>query len=515
MHYIRPNAFSGAEADRNIGIPQMLFCENVMPMINGYQSVSFLVPIQGIAQTDFDQAFYLRDVAENSTLFVPGVLGTSCKRYTYNQSTNAWATSPKVVPAGAKITVANLKGRTFVKADAMTEFWEWTAGGWLVTAFPALTPANIKGIVAANSYLICYDGNTIYWSSITDPTDYIPSLVTGAGSERVLANKGAIVVCYPVEDGFVIHTTKNAVLAKYSGNSRFPWNFKEIKNSQGLANLEHATPQGDGINQYVWTANGLMSYNPTRADQIFPNLSEFLGCRQIELYNYTTKQIEAFNLTDAPFVKVAFIGARWLCISYGQTATLQACLIYDSALKRWGKIRIDHIDVFEFNGNPGVPGSVTALTWAQIPGTWAQQNLTWGNYGSIISGGAASLTVPYRTLGFLTNSGQVNIVSFDWGDVSDNAVMHVGRIQFLRNNLWTILETEAEIMSNELQTKMAIETSFDGVNVASSVYPYKATNTTKAQKWNSHITGLNHRLRFEGNFNLCSILVRGKNAGSR
>src|SRR5690349_6013899 len=99
MNYIRPNAFSGAEADKNIGIPQLIYAENVMPTAYGYQSVGFTTPILNTGNLDFDQAFYLRDVTENRTLFVPGVTGTTAKRYTYNTSTQIWSSSAKTIPS--------------------------------------------------------------------------------------------------------------------------------------------------------------------------------------------------------------------------------------------------------------------------------------------------------------------------------------------------------------------------------------------------------------------------------
>src|SRR5258706_2975935 len=128
MHYIRPNAFSGVDADSNIGIPQMMFCENVMPTTYGYESIDYALTIQGLGgATLFDQAFYLRDASENRTLFVPGISnGTTAKRYTYDAATNTWNNSDKTVPAGAKVTVANLKARTFIHAEFDDEFWEWT-----------------------------------------------------------------------------------------------------------------------------------------------------------------------------------------------------------------------------------------------------------------------------------------------------------------------------------------------------------------------------------------------------
>lgn len=514
MHYIRPNAFTGTEADKNIGIPQMIFCENVMPASYGLQSVDYVLAVQPTAVSDFDQGLYLRDAAENRTLFVPGILGTTCKRYTYDAGTNIWSSSSKTVPAGGRCTVASLKSRTFVHVEFDDEFWEWT-GAWANVTLTGLTAANIKGLVAANAYLIAYDHNTIYWSSTLDPVDFVPSLITGAGSQRILANKGRIVICYPTDDGFVIYTTTNTIVARYSNNTRFPWVYKEVKNSAGIADLEHATPQGDGGNLYVYTTNGMMLYGPTKAEQAFPTLNEFLGCRQLEQYNAITKAIDLIVLDTNPLVKIEFVANRWLVISYGKTSLTHA-LIFDAALKRWGKLRIDHVDCFEFFGNAGTAGSVASLKWSQLAGTWAQQNNTWFEYGYIISGGSASLTVPYRSLAFLKADGSVRVVNFDNNAVNDASVLLVGKIQFLRDRLWTISEVEAEGMGTEAWTKMSIWSSRDGLNFNSKIYPYKAKDSSgKFQHWQAMVTAKNHSLMFEGNFNLYTVVARGLAAGKR
>lgn len=515
MHYILPNAFSGSEADKNIGIPQLMFCENVMPASYGYQSIAYSVALQGAAgASDFDQAFYLRDAAENRVLFVPGVTGTTAKRYTYDATANVWNFSSVAIPSGAKCTVAHIKSRTFVKFEFDDEFFEWT-GLWAVVAVPALTATNIKGITAANAYLIAYDRNTVYWSSTLDPVDFIPSLVTGAGSQRILSTRGSIVVCYPTDDGFIIYTTVNTIVARFSGNIRFPWTFKEIKNSAGIDNnQEHAAPQGDGNNIYVYTTNGLMTYGMNKAQQEFPAVNEFFGCREMEVWNAVTKEIDAVTLADKFLIKIEFVANRWLVISYGATSFTHA-LVYDSALKRWGKLRIDHVDCFEFFGNPGTVGSVTALTWLQLPGTWTQQNNTWAEYGGIISGGAASLTVPYRSLAFLQASGQVRTVDFTFANTTDDAVLIIGRLQFMRNNQWTVHEIEAEQMGPEVTNKLQLWSSPDGLNYPSKIYPYQVVRTGRAQKWNTRVSAVTHALVFTGNFNLNTVIARGTIGGKR
>lgn len=523
MHYIRPNQFSGADADTNIGIPQIIFCENVMPSSYGYQSIAFDTAIQSTGNADFDNAFYLRDAGEARTLFVPGVVGTTCKRYTYDQSTNIWSSSSKTIPDSAKITVANLKHRTFVHAAFDDEFWEWNAG-WSNVTLTGLTAANIQGLVSANAYLIAYDYDTIYYSSVSDPTDFLPSLITGAGSQKILANKGRIKVCQPIDDGFIIYTTENAIIARFSGNIRFPWVFKEIKNSSGTETQEHTTSAGNGSNYFHYSTDGMMVLGPIKTEQEFPTLNEFLSARKIEAFNSTTNKIDITFLTNKPNIKITYIASRWLVISYGQT-TLTHALIFDTSLKRWGKVRLDHVAAFEFSGNPGTAGSTVALKWSQLAGTWAQQNNTWAEYGAIISGGSGSLNVPYRSLGFLRADGQVKVINFDYANTNDDAIAMLGRIQFMRDRRFTLQEIWAEVIKRIANVNnLEVWSSHDGKSIAKKIIPYLepikiinalAQGSDETMHWKSKIEAQSHTLVFKKNFNLNTVIARGTLGGKR
>lgn len=513
MHYQRPNAYTGSEADKNLGIPQLIFCENVMPASYGLQSITYSVTVNRTGVNIFDSALYLRDSAENRTLFSPAIVGTTANRFTYNNAAQAWSSSPVTVPAGSRCTVANVKKRTFVHFSFAATFYEWT-GVWSAVAFTGITAANIKGLCAANAYNIIYDKDTIYWSSTLDPTDFIPSLITGAGSSKVLALKGDIVVCYGIDDGFIIYTTGNVVVAKFSGNTRFPWNFKEIKNTSGIQDQEHAAPFGSGSDFYVYSTNGLMVNTYTRSQQDFPALNEFLGCRRLQTWDPVNKAITVTDSTDAFKIKIEFVGNRWLVLSYG-IGQLDYALVYDVSLKRWGKLKIPHVDCFEYFGNVGSAGSIQGVTWQQLNGTWLQQNNPWADYGGLIVGGAASLTVPYKTLAFLQQDGTVKVVNFDNTSSNDDSVAIIGRIQFLRDRLFELSEVEIEGMGDEVQTKLMVWTSLDGLNPTRKFYPSKLIDNGQLQKWGMRSTGINHTLVVMGNFKTNTVIARGVAKGKR
>jgi hypothetical protein len=506
-NYVRPNKFSGEQADANIGIPQLIFCENVLPFAQGYQSVGFTTPILPKGGVDFDEAFYLRDSAEARTLFVPA--GGAC--YLYDDSTNAWVSDPKIVPSGAVPSVANLKGRTFVCFAKAAEFYEWNSGTFVldVVVFTALTVANIEGLCASTGYLLAWTFDTIFWSNTLDPTDFVPNVATGAGSEKILSNKGRIIYVRPIDDGFIVYTTQNTIYAFYSGNIQFPWVFKELKGSAGLRTHEHSCEASAENKIFVYSTAGLMKFNRVRADQTLPVLSEFLSSRKIESYNSTTKTVDTTDLSTEANIKIAFIGERWLVISYGASSSLLThALVYDTGLDRWGKIRIDHIDCFEFFGDAG--SASTNIPWAGLIGSWANQTGAWDDYGAV-SSGLSETEHPYQTIGFLGKDGKVSVVDFRRTTTNDVGVLYIGRIQYVRSRNTILLAVEAEGVNEN--TEMEVLTSLHGSSLADRTLQdgspgfLKTIEEEDMSRWQMKSSGKNHTLRFRGNFELSSVQV--------
>ena len=101
--------YSGGESyDWNI--PQMLFCENVMPITRGIMSTYFIPQVSAFGGTAFDQGIILRDSNENNSLLVPA----NGLNYLLNPNTGVWMSSLPFTPTGKLITRAYVQGRTFI-----------------------------------------------------------------------------------------------------------------------------------------------------------------------------------------------------------------------------------------------------------------------------------------------------------------------------------------------------------------------------------------------------------------
>lgn len=507
--------FSGGDTDRDIGIPQIFYCQDVMPTSEGFQSVGYETVVSPIipAQTDFDQAFVVRDVDENKGLFAPA----SGKNYMFNANLNVWNSVNPIAPGTftdtTLVTVANLRGHTyqFYQQNGCYEY-NFTTNLIAAVALGGLTVANIMGICAAVAYLIAWDSsNTVYWSSTITATDFTPSLSTGAGSEIPNDIKGDIVVCLPIPNGFVIYTTKNAVLASYTGNIRLPWLFKEIPGSAGVENPGAVTWESNTGFHYAWTTAGLLKVEKTGASPELPEITDFLAARIFEDYDAASGLLIQQYLGANLYVKLTLLGTRYLIISYGITRNLYThALIYDIGLKRFGKVKITHVDCFDWPA-PNLFGvhtydSLSPRTYDDLAGT---------TYDGL-SLQQITFTKPKRNIAFLQQDGTVKVLQFDLGVYNDNAVLFIGKFQLVRTRSITAINVEVENVDlANSNFDLTILATFDGKNFAASLAPPLVRRTENVLLYGGKITGLNHTLRFNGAFNLVSLLLTVISNGDR
>lgn len=526
--------------DRNIGIPQALFLENVMPMTNGVQSVGFATTISHGPAVDFDRAFYLRDATEKRTLFIPA----NGKNYLYDSFNNIWRSQPEDVTFGANCTVVNIKSRQFICYAGNSTFFEWDGSALQPILFDGLDATKIMGLVAANTYLIAWTDREIAWSALDEPTSFIPSLATGAGGSAVLALKGNIVCCTPISDGFMIYTSANVIAVSYTGNANFPWVFKEIAGGAGIDDCEKVTNDENGIHQYAFTVTGMMGIDRNQAAPLWPELSEFISGRRYELFNRTTKKIIEIDTNDRLLTKINFIAERFLVISYGDNAFTHA-LVFDAALKRWGKLLIDHVDCFEWIDQPVNIELGAGIRYKDIKGRYQDQQFFYSAYGHVSFGqpvayinllgsyedqistyeGYGGLSAPgifisqgqepYKSLGFLQKEGTVKIVNFDLPSDDVLGVLFLGKYQLSRNRFTEIYEAWLE--NADPTMSLYLIPSLDGFNQGEPILCKRDTATShgRLQKFYAFNSAMNFILLLVGKFQLSSLELVFGTAGYR
>lgn len=503
MNYQKNAIFAGSDSDRDIGIPQVFYCHNTVPTEQGFQSVGYdgvIAPVVG--ETEFDQIIPLLEAGGNKFLFSP----SGGKNYVFDAPTFAWASVSPItgVEPNALVTSAFVQGDTYIFYEHIGAFkYNSTTKLLDPVTLIGLNPLLLRGIVGSNGYLLAFDDSTVYWSSAVDPLDFVPSLITGAGSGAVTDMKGRIVACLPNINGFIVYSTGNAVGATFTSNIRFPFTFKEISGSGGIFSKEQVTHDANTEDHYALTSVGLQQLTKTTAKTLFPEFTDFLTARVFEDFDSATKTFTETILGADLLVKLTLVAVRYLIISYG-VAELTHALLYDIAQKRWGKLKITHVDAFEYN-YPNLYGEITYemllnanLLYSDLFGTSYQDLFT----------AVSTANKPRRTLAFLQKDGTVKLVDFDLGRLADDAVFLLGKYQFTRGHMLQLLGFEVENANVGANFAAFVLPSNDGKNFQPAVTPYLKTNNGKLREYATRVSGVNHTLLFTGTYNLVSTLIR-------
>ncbi len=509
-------AFYGTQESADYSIPQLLYCENVVPTAEGLQSVSYQQVVTGTeGVTDFDQVIVLRDADENNYLFVPA----GGLNYIYDSSTATWVSTDPIASTSAPVTRAYVNGRTFVCYGGIGIFeYDATADTFLPVSITGLTMADINGIGSSNNYLIAYDTLTVYWSSLINPTDFVPSVTTGAGFLIPQDVKARITSVVGTAGGFIIYTAKNAVAAVYTNNIRAPFSFKEISNAGGVDTYEQVTSDQTSGPQFIWGTGGLQRVTLQASDPVSAEADDFLSGRVWEEWDTVSKQLIVHEEEAIEFnVKVAYISSRYLIVSYSvdTSTTFQYALIYDTKLRRWGKAKINHVDCF-------------AYPYSDIAGDFSYDELgelsydglgetTYDGLGFAILGNPPSK----RTVAFLQADGTVQLMLMDYNkEVSEQGVALFGKFQLIRSLMMTLqrLDLEGAYADPDDGASRVVVTaiaSLDGFNMDRTSTMVKLQQVGKLQRYARRITGLNVSVAVEGTFALSSYLLEVTAEGDR
>lgn len=508
--YITPSQFSGADTDKDRGIPQIYYCHNVMPVGQGFKSIAYRTVIAGVSGiTKFTKTITVRDNNENR-----GYLGITSDGliYLYSLTTNVWKNVTVPLWNGGDVSVAMASGVTYVCMKSFGVFVVDLVLGQLTTAaLGGITNSSVRGIWSSSNYMLLHDGYTVYWSSATNPTDFVPSLATGAGSAVPTGIGGVITSATTLGTGFAIYTTANIVLASYSGNTRYPWIFHEAAGGAGSGDIEGITNTGDEGTNYAWTSSGLLRVTAQGCTAVFPEVTDFLAGRIFEDFNDATLSIQSEYIQYDLKVKLSYASSRYLIISYGKISLTHA-LIYDIILKRWGKLRINHVDAFELTINADGAG----MTYQNLaPKTDTGLGATPYNQLTKLVNAAAA---PKRSLAFMQNDGTIKIALWDYGNYTANAVIMLGKFQLTRNQVVTLEEFIVENVDSANVTNFSanVITSLDGKSqgLPLTIPPLYAAGS-QVRIYRCRVTGVNHSLLLTGAFNLVSLVLAFSRHGRR
>jgi hypothetical protein len=527
-----PRIFMGADESIDHNLAQVIYSENVMPSSEGIRSVGYSQLIAPTVNGDFDSIFALRDAAENTVLYSPA----GGQNYVYDTVAGAWTADPiedvfaktlhaDSVPATSRVTYAYVDGKTFVcfsrlksnegsPTDMSIMFWDGaslTPAGSLI-ATPPFPVGEIDGIASSNGFLLIWSELSVAWAPFNgtafDFAPYLNGNFTGAGAQVPEDIQGNIRAIVTMAGGFAMFTDRNAVGASYYSQSlASPWVFREIGDAGGLESYEQATVEGTLSSVYAYTTVGFQRISLNSAESVLPDISDFVANRKIERYRYDLRELYEAAVTLDFFTKITNIANRYVVISYGTFPKIFSyAIVYDLALKRWGKLRMVHRDCFYY-----AYGVRTAdLTYAMLGDVpYDHPDLT--TYDATTQQSNA-FTAAQHGLAFLKETGEVIVADWSDGerDTEDTAVAIIGRVQLTRAaNTQLNRATVAGLVSGSIY----VQPSYDGYNLFPAEEMTEVASAGALAVKGCLIDCMNFNLVVHGTFALSTIILEATDSG--
>jgi hypothetical protein len=481
---------SSLDTDKDIGQPMIYYCHNVMPTGNGFQSVGYEQHISAIDGTDkgIKREFTVRDdsFAGGSKIYL--MLGTGGFYWTENENLgyqgyvqSYWDGSAfQPLPANVQdfqVTTAHVAGITYIYIATIGCFvWDFANSRLTLQTLTGLNPVAVVGITESNGYLIAYSANAASWSSLIDPTDFTPSLQTGAGGGNVEGIKGNITCGAPTSNGLVLYTEKNAVSVLYTGNAQYPFQFNECVGAGGVSTLERVSYDADSGYNYAYTSFGMQVLKAKAAESVFPDVTDFLAGQWFEDFDDTALQFAYQALSSPMQKKLAFIANRFLVISYGVNELTHA-LVYDAVQKRWGKLKFTHTDVFQYD-----------------------------LLSELVS------DIPKKSIALVTKEGAVYLVNFAIPFTPRSGTLLLGKYQYVRENNLQLQQAALEEPGPGMICYDFV--SADGKNYSQVIkgIPIQSSDDLVVYGFGAP-DGKNHSLLLQGAFNITSVELKFNTTG--
>ena len=487
-----PNISTDGAVPIDRAAPQCFYCHNIMPSTYGYQSINYTqifgAPASAAVFDDAHLVFATRGTIEptptgfrsymaigkeissgTNFLYVVDVDNFNWRKITAGQPT---------IPDGTIMTTAVINGVTYIFLSGIGAFfYDDTIDTLLPRTLNGLDVADVFGIAASNGYMFAWKSNAVAWSSVVDVEDFEPSDVSGAGGGSLQEAKGRIITVRATNLGFIIYTEGNAVSATYSGNEDFPWVFKAIIGSGGIADAKQVSLNQFNGAHYAYTTSGIQTISHVKTTTVLPNVTDFLGGNVFEDFDSDT---DTFTVTefDGSFRKqLSLISDRYLVISYGlpNTTGFTHAIVVDLIQSRFGKLKAGHSFVFE------------------------RVDITEG----VVETARKSITL-------LSSDGVCDYVDFDLDNPTpQDSVLILGKFQVARSNLVELQEAMLENIRTGTIFSCKSYTSIDGKNLGTPVAGYLLSQGTDFRHYlfNNNL-GINCSLLLKGTFNLISYVLR-------
>ncbi len=475
---------TAGEAPAREDKPGVAYCHNVMPSKEGFDSVGYLSIIQATAFLPAGLEFSdVRIAYGDATSRIHLAWDTEGNVYALLLGSTEWRSLPLTVPATTgpgfsieSVTIGTVNGVSHIFYSGIGSFtYNETTNQLDAETLAGLSISDVLGVMASSGYLVAYTNIAIAWSSTIEPTDFVPSEVTGAGGGNVADLAGAILFGTTNTLGLLLYTSANTVAGTYTGNAKFPFKFREVKNSRGGISLDQIAYQSNADEQFVYSKAGLQSITSQRAEIILPEVTDFLAGKRFEDFDDTTLLYTRTDLTSVMQKKIKYIASRYLVISYGISSFTHA-LVFDIGLKKLGKLKFTHVDAFEYVGD--------------------------------------QTEIAKESIALVSATGEVSVVDFS-AQAESSGILILGKLQFVRSRLITLLGADVENVDTSATMELHTQASLKGKSADRTVKGGVISSTENLRQFSFRETALNHSLIFKGKYNLTTAQIVYTIAGRR
>lgn len=480
--------------------PTVVWCQNVLPTVDGVASVIYSTYVDDTETLAGDQA----DLIRVQTIWdFDGDLATlyfyaDGSHVVLNPTSKEWEIQQTGGETGRPSNHVYVRGRSYVFDGVKAYKFDAGFADMTEEVLDGITTGDMLGFTSALDYAIAWDADTIYWSVPGSPGNWNPlsgAVLTGAGSTKVVELVGQIKTCHRISGGFIIYGSINMVSARYSGNSRNPWIFKGLDGSAGIIRLDGVSSSDSSANHFVHTNEGVKEVTLAKCENVFPEVGKMLA----SMTYYTSDGDGTFTkVVSNPggdlahlVVKCTYVGDRYFCLSFGiaGATSFALALVFDTGLQQWGVLKTDHVDIFEL---------IDVYT---IDGT-GDGDQGWGLLGVLNPSGRVYSAKE------VTTSTQMP------ADLAATSEIVFGQLRVTKNRSSSI---------NKISATGYIDTSSDA-NYDVKVMSFPETDVGVAEvdfdnypTGSTHFlgesAGLYHQLRIAGNFNLTSLSIDINTAG--
>lgn len=452
--------------ERDIIAPQVYYVENALPTNYGFDSVYFpdVDPPMEFYYPG-DAVIHWARTSSSSVGQILFVLTLQGSIYIMQPNQHTWKRAS--IPVGYSpewgnkryITAASMNDKIVVAvvgSGVGLMLYDLATNDLIIGPLgtPGLEDVQIRGVFSTTNYLAVWDKDTIYWSAFENPLDFVPSELTGAGNGVIMAGKGAIVSCVPTTLGFIIYCEGNAIAALSTSRADEPFTLREISGSGGISHPKQVVADWNSVSHYAYTSSGLNQITNTDAKPFITELTDLLTNQVIDYIDVGGQLIEEIWEQGAD-VQVTVVKDRYLCVSYKSklVGTYQWCFVYDLYLKRSGKLRRDHVGIFEYYGN------------------------------------IATISV----------TGAINVVRFGG---AGQAIVALGKYQHIRQRMIAIDSVAVDSLQSD-DCQVIVRSSLDGFDDV-----YSSTGYAQSRSHRTYtLVGTNHKIIISGTFSLRTVVL--------